>query len=93
MSHLLELQANPLTLLLRKHTGEPGHLIGKEAANGSTEEMTGLYGRDHVVSRQRPPDPLQLELTHWFDLHGVLNFGQHSRADEDLPRLRLVAQP
>ena len=28
---------------------------------------------DHIVRRQRPPDPLQLELTDWLDLHGVLD--------------------
>ena len=49
-------------------------------------------GRDHVVRRQRSSDPLQLELTDWFDLHGVLDLHQHARADEDLPRLGLVAK-
>ena len=29
----------------------------------------------HIIRRQRPPDPLQLELTHWLDLHGVLTLG------------------
>src|SRR6476659_278162 len=45
------------------------------------------YGSYHVVRRQGPPDPLQLELTHWLDLH------QHSRTDEDLSGLRLITQP
>jgi hypothetical protein len=45
---------------------------------------------NHIISRQRPPDPLQLELTNRLDLHGVLDLRQHSRADEYLPRLGLV---
>ena len=28
---------------------------------------------DHIASRQRPPDPLELELTHWLDLNGILD--------------------
>ena len=47
---------------------------------------------DHIVRRQRPPDPLQLELTDWLDLHGVLDLCQHPRTDENLPRLGLIAQ-
>ena len=47
----------------------------------------------HIISRQGPPDPLQLELTDWLDLHGVLDLHQHSRADEDLTRLGFIAQP
>ena len=50
------------------------------------------HGADHVVSRQRPPDTLQLELTHWFDRHGVLDLRQHPRTDQNLPGLGLVAQ-
>jgi hypothetical protein len=50
-------------------------------------------GADHIVRRQGPPDPLQFELTHGLDLHGVLDFHQHSRADEDLTRLGFVAKP
>jgi hypothetical protein len=41
---------------------------------------------DHIISRQRPPDPLQLELTHGLDVHGVLDLCQH-------PRLGLIAKP
>ena len=51
------------------------------------------HGADHIVRRQRSPDPLQRELTHRLDLHGVLDLRQHSRADEDLPRLGFIAQP
>ena len=47
---------------------------------------------DHVVRRQRPPDPLQLELADWLDRHGVLDLCQHARTDEDLSWLGLVAQ-
>ena len=46
-----------------------------------------LYGSDHIVRRQRPPDPLQLELTYRLDLHRVLDLHQHARTDEDLPWL------
>jgi hypothetical protein len=55
--------------------------------------MASLRGADHIVSRQGPPDPLQLELTHWLDLHGVLDLHQHSRTAEDLSGLRLITQP
>jgi hypothetical protein len=48
---------------------------------------------DHIVSRQRPPDPLQIELADRLDLHGVLDFRQHPRTDEDLSRLGFVAEP
>ena len=47
---------------------------------------------DYIVSRQRPPDPLQLELTHRLDLHGVLDLRQHAGADEDLSWLGLIAK-
>ena len=50
------------------------------------------HGGNHIVRRQRPPDPLQLELAHRLDLHGVLDFHQHSRADQNLPRLGFVAE-
>ena len=49
-------------------------------------------GSDHIVRRQRPPDPLQLELAHRLDLHGVLDLHQHPRTDEDLSRLGLIAK-
>ena len=48
---------------------------------------------DHIVSCQWSPDPLQLELTHGFDLHRVLDLRQHPRTDQDLPRLRFIAEP
>ena len=47
----------------------------------------------HIVRRQWPPDPLQLELAHGLDLHGVLDLHQHTGADQDLPRLCLIAEP
>ena len=37
------------------------------------------YSADHIVRRQRPPDPLQLELTDGLDLHGILDL----RSPED----------
>jgi hypothetical protein len=49
------------------------------------------YGANHIIRRQRPPDPLQLELADRLDLHRILNLHQHSRTDEDLSGLRLVA--
>ena len=39
-------------------------------------------GADHIVRRQRSPDPLQLELAYWLDLHGVLDLHQHYWAVE-----------
>ena len=51
------------------------------------------YSGDHVVSRQRPSDPLQLELADWLDFDGVLDFRQHASTDEDLSRFGLVAEP
>ena len=48
---------------------------------------------DHIVRRQGPPDPLQLELTYGLDLYGVLDLHQHSRTDENLPRLGFIAEP
>src|SRR5580693_5233601 len=54
--------------------------------------MASLRGADHIVSRQGPPDALQLELAYGLDLHGILDLRQHSRANEDLPRLGLVAE-
>ena len=50
------------------------------------------YSGNHIVSRQRPPDPLQLELAHGLDCDGVLNLHQNSGADEDLPRLGFIAE-
>jgi hypothetical protein len=47
----------------------------------------------HIVRRQGPPDPLQLELAHGLDLHGILDLRQHPRADEDLTGLGLIAKP
>jgi hypothetical protein len=49
-------------------------------------------GANHIVRRQWPPDPLQLELAHGLDLHGVLDLRQYSRADEDLTRVGLIAK-
>ena len=39
-----------------------------------------------------PPDPLQLELAHGFDLYGLLDLRQHSRTDQDLTRLGFIAE-
>jgi hypothetical protein len=42
-----------------------------------------------LYAGQRSPDPLQLEFTHRFDLHGILDRDQHTRVNEDLSRLGL----
>ena len=47
---------------------------------------------EHIVRRQRPPDPLQLELTDRLDLDDVLDLHQHPRTDEDLTRLGFIAK-
>jgi hypothetical protein len=54
--------------------------------------MLRNHGSNHIVRRQRPPNPLQLELADWLDLHGVLDLHQHARTDEDLTRLGFVAK-
>jgi hypothetical protein len=48
---------------------------------------------ENVVSRQRPPNPFQLELAGWLYLDGMLDLRQHPRTDEDLSWLGLVAEP
>jgi hypothetical protein len=71
------------------------HVAGANLRAGLSSRscsQTSRDGRHHIVRRKRPPDPLQLELTHRLDLHGVLDLCQHSRADEDLSGLGLVAQ-
>jgi hypothetical protein len=47
---------------------------------------------NHIISRQRPPNPFQLELADRLDSDGVLDLRQHSGADEDLSRLGLIAK-
>jgi hypothetical protein len=51
-----------------------------------------MAGGKHVIRRQGPPDPLQLELTQWLDLHGILDRHQHPRTNRYLPRLGLIAK-
>jgi hypothetical protein len=53
--------------------------------------MAFLHWADHIISGQRPPDPLQLELAHGLDLYRVLDLHQHSRTDEDLTGFGLIA--
>jgi hypothetical protein len=52
-----------------------------------------LQNRQHIIRRQRPPDPLQLELADWLDLDGVLDLRQHTRTNQDLSRLGFIAKP
>jgi hypothetical protein len=40
----------------------------------------------------RPSDPRRV-IAHGLDLHGVFDLRQHPRTNEDLPRLRFVAEP
>jgi hypothetical protein len=63
-------------------------MLSRAALLGFTRQ-----GAKHVVGRQRPPDPLQLELTDRLDLHGIFDLHQHSRTDEDLTGLGFVAKP
>ena len=61
---------------------------------GCVVSALGLrHGCKHIVSRQRSPDPLQLELTDGLDLHGILDLRQHPRTNQDLPWLRFIAEP
>src|SRR5215831_10045939 len=48
---------------------------------------------DHIIRRQRPPDPLQLELADRLDLHGVLDLRQHASTNKDLSGLGFIAKP
>ena len=73
---------NPVNVMVLPRWGPPVALASPQALR---------HGSNHIVRRQRPPDPLQLELTDWLDLHGVLDLRQHSRADEDLTRLGFIA--
>ena len=49
-------------------------------------------GSEYVVRRQWPPDPLQLKLAHWLDLHDVLDLRQHPRTNQDLARFGFIAK-
>jgi hypothetical protein len=62
-------------------------------ANRRRYGSTFYSSANYIVRCQRPPDPLQLELTDWLDLNGVLNLHQRSWTDEDLTGLGFVAQP
>jgi hypothetical protein len=64
----------------------------------SCREMTRCANRDilsdcreYVVRCQGASDPLQPELSHWLDLYRILDLRQHSRTDQDLPRLSFIA--
>jgi hypothetical protein len=47
---------------------------------------------EHIVRRQRASNALERELAHRLDLHGALDLHQHSRADQDLSWLGLIAK-
>jgi len=67
---------------------------GPDDAASITTRLTLCSHRrgNHIVRRQWPPDPLQLELTHRLDLHGVLDLPQHSRANEYLTGIGFAAK-
>jgi hypothetical protein len=48
--------------------------VTRRKANGRRVTATSSYSSDHIVRRQRPPDPLQLELTDRLDCDGILYF-------------------
>jgi hypothetical protein len=55
-------------------------------------EPTGRQSRPHCT----PPEaalPLQLELTHRLDLHGIRDLRQDPRSDQDLPGPDFIAKP
>jgi hypothetical protein len=58
----------------------------------SIVSLVGRIGSEHVICRHSLPNALQLELACWFDRDGILHRDQHALADEDLPRLGLVAE-
>ena len=47
---------------------------------------------EHIVRRQRSPYPLERKLAHGLDLHGILDFCQHPRTNQDLSWLRFIAE-
>ena len=53
----------------------------------------GTRGRQHIVRRHRTADALQVELTHRFDCHGLLNRLPNAWANEDLTGLGFIAKP
>ena len=53
----------------------------------------GRLGSDNIVCSQRPPYPLERELTHRLDFHGMLDLREYPRTDQDLAWLGFVTQP
>jgi hypothetical protein len=81
-----------VTLTDRRLTNQPSrHLVRNSGILRSSGIGGATGGADHIVSRQRPPDPLQLELTDRLNRHGVLNLCQNPSANQDLPGLRFIA--
>ena len=72
-----------------------GFQLGSSIIHDSSGDPADLTanGANHIVRRQRSPDPLQLELADWLDLYGVLDFHQYPRTDENLSWLGFVAEP
>src|SRR6516164_7089698 len=52
----------------------------------------GTRGRQHIVRRHRTADALQVELTHRFDCHGLLNRLPNAWANQDLTGLGFIAK-
>ena len=81
-------------LSLDGHEGDCGAIMmGQSRTDLVRLALICGFGRKHVVSRQRTPDPLERELTHRLDCHGILDCHQYARTDEDLPWLGFVAKP
>ena len=72
-----------------------GFQLGSSIVHDSSGDPADLTanGANHIIRRQRSPDPLQLELADWLDLYGVLDFHQYPRTDENLSWLGFVAKP
>jgi hypothetical protein len=75
------------TSAFRRVTGHSKATLNRSAASG---RYSG-YRCKHIVRRQGTPDPLQLELAHQLDLYSSFDLYEHTGADQDLPRLGLVA--
>src|SRR5262249_24819593 len=46
-----------------------------------------------VIGRQRTANALECKIAHWFNRYVLLDGHQHTRANQDLPRLGFVAKP
>ena len=63
---------DPVDAMVLPRWGQPDALVGRVASKFLRHDS------NHIVRRQRPPDPLQLELARVLDLHKIFNRHQHS---------------